>query len=376
MTSRFGAALSEHPLATQAAGEVIGQVLEQTGEEPDLAIVFVTAAHAGALEDIASAVRSVLRPRVLLGVSAVSVIGGPREVEEQPAVSLWAGHIGHAVPVRLEAQPSADGWQVAGLPLDELQAGRTLLLLTDPFSFPTDELLDSLATSHPGVTVVGGHASAARAPGQNRLVLDGALLTDGAVGALFDAAVTTVVSQGCRPIGDPMTVTRGDRQVIYELAGKPALERFEAIARAMPPDERSLLRGGVHLGRVIDERKETFTRGDFLVRNVLGADREAGAIAVNDEVDLGTTVQFHVRDAATADEDLRDLMAGRRGSGALVFTCNGRGQHLFRAPDHDAEVVHDATGAATAGMFCAGEIGPIGGRSFLHGFTASVVLFE
>jgi small ligand-binding sensory domain FIST len=197
------------------------------------------------------------------------------------------------------------------------------------------------------------------------------------VGVLIGAGqvMTPIVSQGCRPIGDPYIVTRAEGQVIYELAGRPALERVEEIVAAVPPDDRDLLRGGVHIGRVIDESRAEFGRGDFLIRNVLGGDKAAGAIAVGDAVPVGSTVQLQVRDAASADEDLRMLLAGREAPGALVFTCNGRGTHLFGTPDHDAQVVRESTGAAVAGMFCAGEIGPVGGRTFLHGFTASVVLF-
>jgi small ligand-binding sensory domain FIST len=220
-------------------------------------------------------------------------------------------------------------------------------------------------------------ASAARGPGGNRLVLDGAVTTTGAVGVLLEQPVQTVVSQGCRPIGDPMTVTRAERNIIYELAGRPAMERLQELASVASPADRVLLQSGVHLGQVVDEHRDVFERGDFVIRNVLGADRNLGAIAVGDEVEIGSTVQFQVRDAASADEDLRFLLDGRRGDGALVFTCNGRGTQLFGIPDHDAQVVHEALdGAATAGMFCAGEIGPIGGRSFLHGFTASVLLFD
>jgi small ligand-binding sensory domain FIST len=222
-------------------------------------------------------------------------------------------------------------------------------------------------------------ASAARGPGGNRLVLDGLVVDDGAVGALLPAGalVTTVVSQGCRPIGDPMTVTRSEGQVVYELAGRPALERLVELLGSLSEEERALAQQGIHLGHVIDEHKAEFGRGDFLIRNVLGGDREAGAIAVGDDVELGATVQFQVRDAASADEDLRELLAGEHASGALVFTCNGRGIRLFGEPDHDAEVVDaHVEGGATAGMFCAGEVGPVGGRSFLHGFTASVLLFS
>jgi small ligand-binding sensory domain FIST len=173
-----------------------------------------------------------------------------------------------------------------------------------------------------------------------------------------------------------MTVTKSDGRVIYELAGRPALERLAELIENLEPDERVLAQQGIHLGRVIDEHKLEFDRGDFLIRAVLGGDRDIGAIAVGDEVDVGATVQFQVRDATSADHDLRELLADHHAQGALVFTCNGRGTHLFGVADHDAQVINaHVDGGATAGMFCAGEVGPIGDRSFLHGFTASVLLF-
>jgi small ligand-binding sensory domain FIST len=375
--ARFAVALSEHPVPSQATGEIVGTILEELGDEPDLAVLFATGAHTGALEDVARTIRDVLRPGAFIGATAVSILAGAREVEEQPALALWCGRIGAVKPVRLAMVQGPDGWALNGLDAADLTPGRTLVVLPDPFTFPVDAVLAHLTENHPEVTVVGGLASSARAPGGNRLILDGDLYHDGAVGVLLEPnqAVQSVVSQGCRPIGDPYIVTRAEGQVIYELAGKPALERLEEVTNALAPDERLLLQGGVHLGRVIDEQRAHFGRGDFLIRNVLGADRSVGAIAVGDEIEVGSTVQFQVRDAASADEDLRLLLAGRESAGALVFTCNGRGMGLFGAPDHDARVIHESTGAATAGMFCAGEIGPIGGRTFLHGFTASVVLF-
>jgi small ligand-binding sensory domain FIST len=194
--------------------------------------------------------------------------------------------------------------------------------------------------------------------------------------------VRTVVSQGCRPIGHPYVVTRGDRNFVEELAGRPALERLRDLARDVDDADRELLRSGLHVGFVVDEHQADFGRGDFIVRNVLGGDDRSGSLAVGDHVHVGQTLQFHVRDAAAADEDLRELLeahrdAGRRPEGALLFTCNGRGRHLFGVDDHDAAAVAEVLGTIpTAGMFCAGEIGPVGGRNFLHGFTASLALFE
>lgn len=379
---KYASALSEHPITAQAVGEAAGQILEKAGRGADLALVFVTPPHAGALEDTASAVASILDPAVVLGCAAEAVLGTSREVEGSPAVSIWVGHTGAVVPIELGATgptpPSAGppaGWP-PGVPE---QAG-ALLLFADPFSFATDEFLAWVASAHPDLSVVGGHASGAMGPGGNRLVVGGSVRTDGAVGAFLPAAagVRTAVSQGCRPIGRPLVATKAEGSIVFELAGRPAMQRLlELVEQGLPEaDIRAVNQGGLQLGRVIDEHKVEFGRGDFLVRNVVGADRSNGAIALTDPVDVGTTVQFHLRDASAADEDLRSLLAGEVADAALVFTCNGRGTRLFGVPDHDARAVADSLGPVpVAGFFAAGELGPVGGRNFLHGFTASLALF-
>jgi small ligand-binding sensory domain FIST len=375
----FSAAISRHPAAADAVGEIVGSVLENIGPAPDLAVLFGTESHVESFEAIADGVRTLLEPGVLIGATASSVIGGDREIESQPALSLWAARLDPVTPVRLDAVQTSDGWFIAGLP-DEVDGGdRVLLLLPDPFSFPADVFLAELARRPAAPLVLGGLASAARAPGGNRLVLDDVVHDDGAVGVLLarEQIVTPVVSQGCRPIGEPYVVTRAERNIILELGGRPALDRLRDIVTALDVEDQVLVQHGLQIGCVVDESKEVFDRGDFLIRNVLGADQEAGAVAVGEMVDVGATVQFQVRDASSADRDLRDLIAGQQADGALLFTCNGRGLHLFGEPDHDASIVDAAvTGGATAGMFCAGELGPVGGRSFLHGFTASVALFR
>ncbi len=379
MSVRFGAAISEHPLATHATGEVVGEVLEAVGTEPDLAVLFVTAPHVEVMAEIAETVRTALEPGALIGTTASSVVGGAREVEDRPAISLWAGNVGPAVPVRLETQRLNGGWALTGSPCRDDPEPRVLILLTDPFTFPADGFLERLQQSAPGLTVIGGMASAARSPGGNRLVLDGAVHDSGAVGVLLDPSAVsgTVVSQGCRPVGQAYVVTRAEDNVIHDLAGVPALDRLRELVAALEPSDRSLVEHGLHVGRVIDEQQERFGRGDFLIRNLMGADPEVGAIAIGDVAEVGSTVQFQVRDADSADEDLRHLLAGHHGGAALVFTCNGRGINLFGEPDHDARLVHEQVcKGAVAGMFCAGELGPVGGRNFVHGFTASVVLFE
>ena len=378
----YGAAISEHPLATQATGEVVGQVLEAVGPAPDLAVLFVTTPHLGLVAEISRTVRTVLAPATLLGVTALSVVGGPREVEDRPAIALWAGRTGPVEPVRLGAQRLNGGWALTGLPAEDEDHPdpRVLLLLADPFSFPADGVLGRLHTKAPHLTVAGGLASAARGPGGNRLVLDDDVFDDGAVGVLLDPSVVagTVVSQGCRPVGAPFVVTRSTDNVIHELGGIPALDRLRDIVAGLDPADRALVQHGLHVGRVIDEARDEHGRGDFLIRAVMGADAEAGDITIGAVAEVGSTIQFQVRDAASADEDLRLLLADQEqgSAAALLFTCHGRGLRLFGEPDHDAALVHERVGrGAVAGMFCAGELGPVGGRNFVHGFTASVVLF-
>jgi small ligand-binding sensory domain FIST len=176
-----------------------------------------------------------------------------------------------------------------------------------------------------------------------------------------------------------MTVTRADRNLLLELAGTPAYARLLEIVTALPPAERELAAHGLHLGIAMDEYAEEHGRGDFLIRGVVGADEETGVVAVGDVVEVGQTVRFQVRDAAGAGEDLTELLGGttHRARGALLFSCNGRGTTMFPSADHDVRTVRDALGAdAVAGFFAAGEIGPVGGRNHLHGFTASVLAFR
>jgi small ligand-binding sensory domain FIST len=194
--------------------------------------------------------------------------------------------------------------------------------------------------------------------------------------------VRALVSQGCRPFGRSYVVTRSQANFLFELGGRPPLNRLEEALESLSRPDRELASQGLHIGRVIDEYKSEHGPGDFLIRGVLGVDPQNGAMAVGDRIEVGATVQFHVRDAATADDELRSLVEREvanlpgKPAGALLFTCNGRGARLFGAPDHDAALITSLLGGAPlAGLFCAGELGPVGGRNFLHGFTASLLLF-
>jgi small ligand-binding sensory domain FIST len=210
-------------------------------------------------------------------------------------------------------------------------------------------------------------------------------LDSGAVGVALtgDVEVVTLVSQGCRPIGPVLTVTRSEDNVIFELGGRPPVQRIQELYASLPEHDRELMTEGLLVGRVIDEYKTEFERGDFLVRGIIGADPESGAMAVGDAVAVGETIQFHVRDETSADEDLRstlkaarDMVGDRAVAGGLLFTCNGRGSRMFSSPDHDAALrALELGNPPIAGFFCGGELGPVGTKNFLHGFTASMALF-
>jgi len=353
------------------------------GSSPSFAVLFASEHFFGDAEALVAAVAGETGQVPLIGCVAEAVAGGSREVESEPAVSLWlAAELGPVETFAMEFAGTPSGGAFGGYRFE--QAAGIRLMICDPFTFPVSDLLTHLNEHVPGATVMGGMASGGLQLRQSRLFLDGRVLSRGAVGAsLPQAEVHALVAQGCRPVGNPYTTTRADGNVIFELGGRPPLERLRDLAAALPTGDRELLAQGVHLGMVIDEYQAEPGQGDFLIRGVAGVDPDSGAIAVGDEVVVGQTVQFHVRDAGSADEDLRRTLereaaalGTRRAAGALLFTCNGRGSRLFAEPDHDAGLLAEVLGKIpVAGFFCAGELGPVGGQNFLHAYTASIALF-
>jgi small ligand-binding sensory domain FIST len=384
---QFASALSTAADAGQAVNETVGAIQAAFGGPPDLVAAFYTHHFGPAIDEIPGLLKSRLGAGALVGCTGESIVGTRREVEGSPALSVWAARLpGVSVtPMHLNFVRTAEGPSIVGWPESTAEAwpaGAALVVLGEPFSFPADWLLERLAADRPEAIVCGGMASGAFGPGKNRVAVDDKSHAGGAAAVLLHGpiAIRTVVSQGCRPIGKPAVITKAEQQTIQEIGGRPPLEVLQEMFDELTPEERKLVNQGLHVGRVVNEYQEKFGRGDFLIRNVIGADRATGAMAVADFFRRGQTVQFHVRDAASADEDLRSLLAeaGRtfRPAGALLFTCNGRGTRMFDVPDHDAAAVDDAwPGLPVAGLFAQGELGPIGGRSFMHGFTASAALF-
>lgn len=379
---RAGAALVLSGDASLAVRQGVAEAAGALGgRAPALALVFASRHFFDAAAEVAAALRAELGDVPTVGCVAESVVGGGREVETEPALSLWcAAEIGEVETFAMTFVRTASGGVFSGY---RFTPGLHLMIC-DPFTFPVDDLLAHLNDHAPGAVVAGGMASGGLPRRANRLFLDGRVVEAGAVGVrLGGVLVHTLVSQGCRPVGRPYTVTRAEGNVIYEIGGRPPLQRLNELAAVLPEHERALLDSGLQLGIAIDEYRAELARGDFLVRPVIGAERATGAIAVGEEVEVGRTVQFHVRDAASADEDLRqalerelDALGESRAAAALLFTCNGRGSRLFAERDHDARLVTKLLGdIPLAGFFCAGELGPVGGRNNLHGFTASLAVF-
>jgi small ligand-binding sensory domain FIST len=387
MAVRIGTGLSTAPDARTGALEAAQAAGAQlAGAGCDLAVVFASGAHLAAPEATLEAVHEALAPDELAGCGAGGVIGPGREVEEGTAVSVWAAALdddGAAEAFHASVEEVDEGTgALAGMP--DLAGAAGVILLADPASFPTEPVLRFLSEAAPMVPLLGGLASGRSQFDEAVLFLGEDVHQEGAVGVRLEGVeVLPCVSQGAAPLGPELTITAAEGHVIGELAGKPALEKLRETIESLPAEQLRLVQGGLLMGIVVDANKPDYVQGDFLVRGLLGADPSTGQIAVAADVHPGQVVRLHARDAASADRDLREALAtrmaalgGRAPAGALLFACNGRGRGMFGCADHDAEAVARALGGApSAGMFAAGEIGPVGGEAFLHGFTATVAVF-
>ncbi|HEY2436254.1 MAG TPA: FIST N-terminal domain-containing protein [Solirubrobacteraceae bacterium] len=384
MAVQIGTGLSTLPDPLDAGAEAATRATAALNGGPQLVLAFATGAHLAAPEAMLQGVKDATSAPVLLGCGAGGVLGDRRELESGTAVAVWAGSFdsGEVTPFRLRFQQDDDPPTITGLP--SLDRSRGVILIADPYSFPTDALLSELALQAPGVPVLGGLESARVDDDSAALLFGDEVLPGGAVGvSLEDIDLLPCVSQGAAPLGPELTITGAEGNVIDELAGRPALETLQRTVAQLTGHERRLIAGGLLIGIVVDAGKADYEQGDFLVRGVAGADPDSGRLAVAAEVREGQVIRLHARDARSAHDDLRQQLrlrmdaAGDGGpAGALVFSCNGRGAAMFGASDHDAiTITEELGGAPAAGFFAAGEIGPVGGRSFLHGFTATVGVF-
>jgi small ligand-binding sensory domain FIST len=380
---RIGVGVSTAPDARQAAVAAAAHARDElAGEAPSLAVLLASRSHTDQAVDVLDAVQRMVEAPALIGCVAEAIVAGRREIEEEPAVAVWLASGLAAETFQLDFVRTGSGGLITGYRFDRT-AHDLHLLLPDPYTFPSSLLIEHLNTDLSGTTVVGGLVSGGQGPGDTRLFRDHGVLTSGLVGVRLPGVHgVPIVSQGCRPIGDPYIVTGADGARITELGGRPPMQRLREIVVGLPPDEQELVSRGLQVGIVVDEHLAAPGQGDFLIRGLLGADSSNGAIEIGEVVEVGATVQFQVRDAAGADKDLRlavewaaAALPGRP-VGALLFTCNGRGRRMFGVADHDASTIEELLGGIPlAGFFAAGEIGPIAGRNALHAFTASMALF-
>lgn len=419
----WASTISAHPSLERALAEALDEILTQLGgQDPDLVTVFVDPTQFGQHQLIPDLIGARLAGSTLLGCVAGGVVGGGLEVERGPALSLTAAvlpgvelfpfHIEAEEVEALETDPAlwrrrlelesagpsdADAgerasppgfWAGPGEAPEDVGADSDLsfLLIPEPFSVDTGGLIRSLDAAFPLSPKAGGLASGGTEPEDSVLFLGADIYTTGTVGVAMrgDVIMDTIVAQGCRPIGAPLFVTWAEDNRIYQLEGRKASQVLAELFDGLSPEDQVLASRSMFLGLVMEEGKETYDQGDFLIRNLIGVDPESGVLAVGERLNNGQVVQFHVRDAHASSLDLHNMLTrytaanpGRGPRGALLFSCLGRGVRLYGEPHHDSRLIMEHLGKLPiGGFFCNGEIGPVGGRSYLHGYTSSIALFR
>jgi small ligand-binding sensory domain FIST len=390
---RWLSAISDAKALPEAFDEAVSTLRKSLGDQkPDLCLAFVSSNFLSGYESLCEKLQAALGPRVILGCSGGGIVGPGREIEHQPALSITAAILPEVTitPFRvadtslpdLDASPRVWHSLVGVNPADAPH----FIVLADPFSIRVENFIMGLDYAFPKAVKVGGLASGATQPGENALFLNGVCYRSGAVGVAFtgNIALDALVAQGCRPIGRTYRITKCDRNILMELEGKPPLEVLKDLFLTLEPRDQNLMQNAMFIGLAQDSMKTHYTQGDFLVRNIVGLDAEKGIIAVGALLREGQSVQFHLRDARTSSEDLEQVLAAyqnhiRRNevSGALLFSCLGRGEYLYGQPSHDTRVFQRKMGSIPiGGFFCDGEIGPVGGTTYLHGYTSCFALFR
>jgi small ligand-binding sensory domain FIST len=391
---KWASSISVDSSLPEALEETTRQLKERLGDavEPHIALVFVSPHHRARFSHIASGLQQQMPHTVIVGSSGAGVIGAGREVEASPALSITVGHLpgvkitarhisSHSLPSP-DAPP--DAWhEMAGVAPEDVPQ---FLMLIDPFSLSAAELIRGVDFAFPSSVTIGGLASGGFGPGANALFCNGHVFTEGAVGVAFSGNIIldTVVAQGCRPLGEPMRITRAEANFLLEIDGEPPLRVLEQLYENLPEQDRALMQRNLFMGLAMDPLEDDLRQGGFLIRNLLGADTERGALAIGSPIHEGQLVQFHVRDSQTSREDLSaclegymDQAGGPPAAGAVLFSCVGRGQGLYGRPNHDSDLFGRLMGdVPLGGFFCDGELGPVAGSTYLHTYTSSFAIFR
>ncbi len=393
MPMRFTSGISDAVNAQEAATAASLHALEQLGGSPcDFACVFASTIYRTSWPALLASIHERLKPRVLIGCSASGIIGGSQEFEWVPAISIVAAHLPDVrlhpfvvTPDELELSAPGGFWidKIGAAP----QAQPVFVVMADPYTCDPRKLITELNTTYPARPIVGGLVSGGNEPGEHFIFMGTDVFHEGAVGVAMTGNIVmdTVISQGCRPVGRPFVITKAEDNVVLELGGRQALAVLHEVLSKLTPEDRELAqRGSIFVGLVINEMRPSFLSGDFLIRNIVGIDPNMGAIAVADQIQVGQTMQFQLRDPSTSRQELRRLLqqVGQAPNtaptaGCLLFNCTGRGKSLYGTSHHDIKTIQTVSGKVpTGGFFCNGEFGPVGGTNFLHGYTASLGLFR
>lgn len=408
---KWASAISTDASLEMAVKEAAEQVRDRLGEQPNLAFVFVSVAFASEYERLLPLLQTYMPVAHVVGCSGSGVIGMdddfPAEIEAGPALSLMVAHLPgvninsfHLTEADLPDLDSPPQSWIDRIGVDPAEQPG-FVIMADPFSAGTNELLQGLDFAYPEATKVGGLAGIESFSKYSGLFCDQQLYREGIVGVALSGEIVleAIVAQGCRPIGELYRVSEGDRNVMVKLeradlsessAAQPSqtpLEILQALFQTMSEEERVLMQNSLFIGVAQSGFKANLTRRDFLIRNLVGVNPQNGAIAVADKIRPGMRVQFHMRDAQTSEEDLEAMLRRYRverlenqlaGSekgcspvGTLLFSCTGRGEGLYDEPNFDSDLFEKYLGPLpVSGFFCNGEIGPVGGSTFLHGFTS------
>jgi small ligand-binding sensory domain FIST len=390
---KWASALSEEASLVNSIDHLTKTIQVQMENGPiDLAFLFVSSHFLKEYDAIPAALGKSLECKTLIGCSAGGVIGGGKEVEHRPAMALTVAQLPgvQVTPFHLDSSDLPDldaspkSWQTT-FHVDA-ESKPHFILLADPFSFDAEKGLMGLDFAYPAAVKIGGLASGGGSPAENALFLNDVAHRSGIVGVALSGNihVDTIVAQGCRPIGAPLSITRCDRNLLMELDGKTPLATLQELYEQLSDEDQKKMQHSLFVGLAMSPFKETLSRGDFLIRNLIGMDPKTGNLAVGAILHEGQTVQFHLRDAETSADDLQWLLTQYQlegkphlAKGALLFSCLGRGEHLYGTPNHDTSLFQDKTGLLpVGGFFCNGEIGAVGGTTFLHGYTSCFGIFK
>lgn len=373
--------------------ESVEAILSQMdGKSVDLTIIFVSPQFKDKYEEIPKLIRDRISSKHFLGCSGGGIIGGGKEAEQQAAFSITCANLPdveiqgiHTDTMKLPDQDTAPSVWREWLGVD-VEKNPSFIFLADPFSFQGEEFLAGVDFAYPNSSKVGGLASGAQAQGGNALYLNDKIHNNGLIGLALSGNIgmDTIVAQGCRPIGEPVKVSKCDGTLLTGMDGQPPLELLQSVYEGLDENDKSLVQTSLFLGIEMDPLKDNPQQGDFLIRNIMGVEREIGGIHVGTLLREGQLVQFHLRDKAMSAEDLKLMLTRYKAnknfkntSGALLFSCLGRGQYLYGKPNHDADMFRDHIGdIPLGGFFCNGEIGPVGKTTFLHGYTSSFGIFH